>query len=178
MALVTRVSRLLRADLHAVLDRIEEPEALLRQAVREMEEELARDEHRRKVLAQEHERLNADQAELDRAARETEEELDICFAAEKEELARVLVKRKLEAEQLGKQLARRQDSLREALAAINARLDENRARVENMRQKCELLAAQDTTELTDEGWAGPRVSVREEEIEVAFLREKQRRGRS
>ena len=43
MALITRVSRLFQADLHAVLDRIEEPEVLLKQAVREMEEELARD---------------------------------------------------------------------------------------------------------------------------------------
>ena len=41
MALITRVSRLFQADFHAVLDRIEEPEVLLRQAVREMEEELA-----------------------------------------------------------------------------------------------------------------------------------------
>ncbi len=40
MALITRVSRLFQADFHAVLDRIEEPEVLLRQAVREMEEEL------------------------------------------------------------------------------------------------------------------------------------------
>ena len=46
MALITRVSRLFQADFHAVLDRIEEPDLLLRQAVREMEEELARDEQR------------------------------------------------------------------------------------------------------------------------------------
>ena len=38
MALITRFSRLFRADLHAVLDRIEEPDVILRQAVREMEE--------------------------------------------------------------------------------------------------------------------------------------------
>ena len=44
MALITRVARLFRADLHAVLDRIEEPDVLLKQAVREMEEELASEE--------------------------------------------------------------------------------------------------------------------------------------
>ena len=41
MTLITRLSRLFRADFHAVLDRIEEPETLLRQAIREMEEEIA-----------------------------------------------------------------------------------------------------------------------------------------
>ena len=34
MAIVTRLTRLFRADAHAVLDRLEEPEVLLRQAVR------------------------------------------------------------------------------------------------------------------------------------------------
>ena len=57
MALITRVSRLFQADFHAVLDRIEEPEAILRQAVREMEEELARDEQRSTMLQQEQRQL-------------------------------------------------------------------------------------------------------------------------
>ena len=41
MALINRVSRLFRADFHAVLDQIEEPELLLKQAIRDMEDELA-----------------------------------------------------------------------------------------------------------------------------------------
>ena len=41
MALITRVSRLLRADVHAVLDRLEEPDVLLQQAIRDMEEVVA-----------------------------------------------------------------------------------------------------------------------------------------
>ena len=39
MALVNRLSRLFQADFHAVLDRIEEPDLQLRQAVREMMKE-------------------------------------------------------------------------------------------------------------------------------------------
>ncbi|MGH8588771.1 MAG: PspA/IM30 family protein, partial [Gammaproteobacteria bacterium] len=50
MALITRVSRLFRSDLHAVLDRIEEPEVLLRQAIREMEAELSSDEQRIRLM--------------------------------------------------------------------------------------------------------------------------------
>ena len=42
MALISRVSRLFTADVHAVLDRIEEPEVLLKQAIREMEDEVRR----------------------------------------------------------------------------------------------------------------------------------------
>jgi phage shock protein A len=33
MALINRISRLFKADFHAVLDQIEEPEGLLKQAI-------------------------------------------------------------------------------------------------------------------------------------------------
>ncbi len=50
MALINRMSRLFTADVHAVLDRLEEPDVLLKHAVREMEEELARNEQRARAL--------------------------------------------------------------------------------------------------------------------------------
>ena len=59
MALITRVSRLLRADLHAVLDRVEEPEVLLRQAVREMDAALGEDRRRTKLMEHEQTQLVA-----------------------------------------------------------------------------------------------------------------------
>ena len=67
MALITRLSRLMRADLHAVLDRVEEPEVLLRQALREMQEELARDQQRQRLLGRERDQLDARAAELEQA---------------------------------------------------------------------------------------------------------------
>ena len=65
MALITRVSRLFRADFHAVLDRIEEPDVLLKQAVREMEEDIARDEQRGKALTHEQGQLDKRSRDLD-----------------------------------------------------------------------------------------------------------------
>ena len=59
MALITRLTRLFRADVHAVLDRIEEPDVLLRQAVRDMEEECGRDAQRVALLGREQELLAA-----------------------------------------------------------------------------------------------------------------------
>ena len=46
MALINRISRLFKADFHAVLDHIEEPEALLKQAIRDMEDDLAKTKQR------------------------------------------------------------------------------------------------------------------------------------
>ena len=81
MTLIARVSRLFRADLHAVLDRVEEPDLVLRQAVREMKEDLARDGRRMAVLRTEIQRIAARDAEIEQALSGIEEELDICFEA-------------------------------------------------------------------------------------------------
>ncbi|HEY5719143.1 MAG TPA: PspA/IM30 family protein, partial [Gammaproteobacteria bacterium] len=143
MALITRVSRLFRADAHAVLDRLEEPALLLRQAVREMEAALADDERRRQRLDRQHTQLVSRRAELGRTLGELARDLDVCFEAGKQELARTLLRRRLESERLLQLLERRASALAESLAELDARLDENRARCEAMRQKAELLAGEE-----------------------------------
>jgi hypothetical protein len=47
-----------------------------------------------------------------------------------------------------------------------------------MRQKAELLAGESACALPADNWAIPDISVRDEDVEVAFLREKQHRSRS
>jgi phage shock protein A len=178
MALITRISRLFRADLHAVLDRIEEPDVLLRQAVREMEEDLARDEQRIKVLDHEHAELRARQLGIEQSLAEIGEELDFCFASGKDDLARALIRRLLEAQRYLKLLDGKHTALQDTLAGLRARVGENRTQLESMRQKAELLTEVGTPEHAREGWLPPDFSVREEDVEVAFLREQQQRRRS
>lgn len=178
MALITRVSRLFQADFHAVLDRIEEPEVLLRQAVREMEEELARDEQRSKILQHEQGQLAARETGLEQSLHEIEEQLDVCFESGNDDLARACIKRKLEAQRFCKCLARKRQVLQETLDELDARLRENRTRLDSMRQKAELLAGESAHARPADSWTLPEISVRDEDVEVALLREKQHRRRS
>jgi phage shock protein A len=178
MALITRVSRLFQADFHAVLDRIEEPGVLLRQAVREMEEELARDEQRSKMLQHEQRQLISRDTDLKQSLHDIEEQLDTCFESGNDDLARAWIKRRLEAQRFGKNLSRKRVALKETLEELNSRLRENQARLESMRQKAELLAEESAHTRPADNWTIPDVSVRDEDVEVAFLREKQHRSRS
>lgn len=171
MALINRMSRLFTADLHAVLDSIEEPDVLLKHAVREMEEELARGEqviraleHERGTLAERRRKTRALLEELD-------EQLDVCFADGNEELARKVIKRRLETERLERHVAERLGTLDEEVAARRASLDEQREQLDVMRQKAELLA---TTAGGDE-WSKTDFAVGEAEVEVALFRERQKR---
>lgn len=181
MALITRISRLFSADLHAVLDRIEEPEALLRQAIREMEEDLAASEQRIRWQEREVQQLGAREAEIGRSLAELEEQLDICFASAKEDLARALIKRKLESRRLAKCIATKREGLQEALAEQRSGFEDNRRRLEAMRQKAELFAEESQSRAVsgaENAWTTGDFAVGNEEVEVAFLREKQKRSES
>ncbi len=176
MALITRLTRLFRADLHAVLDRMEEPDLLLKQALREMEEALASDERRLRASTRERDQLLARTADLDRSLDSMAGELDLCFAAGKDDLARALVRRRLEAERLRALLQRKRQDLDAELAALQERVRENRVRLEAVRQKAELLAEEDARP-PHEGWPAPDLTVGDADVEVAFLREQQKRRR-
>lgn len=174
MALINRMSRLLTADIHAVLDRIEEPEALLRQAIREMEEELASAERRTRRLEQEREGLVARRAKLEASITELDGQLDVCFEAGNDALGRKLVRRKLEAERLGRRLTDKLEDVDKAVDAQRATLVERREQLDIMRQKSEVLSETAEPERTfTEDSVG--FVVGDDEVEVAFLRERQRR---
>lgn len=176
MALITRLSRLFQADLHAVLDRIEEPDALLRQAIREMEDSLADDAHQSKLLKQQQAQLISRQTELERSLGEIENKLDICFESGQDDLSRKLIKRKLEAQRLRSFLSQKRKAVEDDFSGLTSRLEEDRTRLDSMRQKAELLAAEDARGQPEDSWSDLQFAVRDEDVEVAFLQEKQNRG--
>jgi phage shock protein A len=178
MALINRVTRLFRADLHAVLDRVEEPDILLRQAIREMEEDLTRDEQAYRRHEREHEQLAKKESELRQLHAALGEELDVCFAADKEDLARSLIRRRLETEGSLRLSGRRREALAAQRDELARRLAENRTRYESMRQKAELFDERQGENKPDsvDRWPGVDVRVRDEDVEVALLKERRRRA--
>jgi phage shock protein A len=169
MALINRMSRLFTADVHAVLDRIEEPDVLLKHAVREMEEELARGEQHVRALEHEHGTLGERHRKTRAALADLGEQLDVCFANGNEDLARKVLKRRLETERLERHLDERRASLAQELAVRRTALDEQREQLDVMRQKAELLTA------TPGDSSKTDFVVGDAEVEVALLRERQKR---
>jgi len=100
------------------------------------------------------------------------------FAAGKDDLARALIRRRLETQQRSKYLQRKRDMLQDTLAGLTARVDEQRAQLEAMRQKASLLADDTPSERPGDIWSSPELRVRDEDVEVALVHEKQRRNRA
>ena len=181
MALINRVSRLFKADFHAVLDRIEEPEQMLRQAVRDMEDELAVTGQRIDDRQREQAAVVARRDEIRSTVRELDGQLDLCFDSGKDDLARGLIRRKLEAERVARQLESRIASNDEFLRDERRQADENRQALESLRQKAEVFAHRASfrpaaRDIDDAAWFARELTVSDDEVEIAFLREQTRRA--
>ena len=174
MALVNRLTRLFQADFHAVLDRIEEPDLQLRQAVREMQFALEQDRQRFHLLQHEAGEL-VRQTKITRAALDAfDEELDLCLAADKEDLARDLVRRKLGAERQLEAINHQAEQVDAQIETLEQRIDEQQQQLDSMKQKLDLLVSRN--EVAGEPAMHCSDTIRGEEIEIALLREKQRRA--
>jgi phage shock protein A len=161
--------------MHAVLDQIEEPEVVLRQAIREMEEELARQRQRERWLRDEIEAAAARLDSFTTAIRDIDANLDLCFHNDNEVLARKLTRRKLETARLAGQTEDRRGALAKQLGEIVALIAGNADQLDSMRQKAALLESELPTDgFGRNGLAG----IDDDDVEMAFLREKQARAAS
>ncbi|MDH5346068.1 MAG: PspA/IM30 family protein [Gammaproteobacteria bacterium] len=180
MALINRVARLFQADFHAVLDRIEEPEQLLRQAVRDMEAELNAAELRIADCEREQQVLTGRMKEITASATESDTQLDLCFRSGKDDLARGLIRRRLEGERILRRLASRHETNDAFLSEQRKQLDENRRALDALRQKAEVFAHRPLVkaEFDDGTWIARELHVGDDEVEIAFLHEQAQRSSS
>ncbi|MCW8899782.1 MAG: PspA/IM30 family protein [Gammaproteobacteria bacterium] len=176
MALITRIGRLFSADFNAVLDRIEEPDVLLKQALREMEEDLHRDAQQLKLYEKEYSLLAVKMDELSKSIEQVDQELDICFESGETKLARSQVKKKLEIQRYHKHCISKSESLLRKTSELKTRIDENKMRFSVMQQKLELLSETEAELNGEELYSNITMTVKDDDIEMAFLREKQARG--
>lgn len=178
MTLMTRLTRLFRADLHALLDRLEAPDLVLAQAVREMEQALAQERRALTRLERDIARLMGQDTELQSSLTQTGEAVEDCLVAGRDDLARPILRRRLETERQSVALHRRRlalDAEREGrvrlLAEQGARLAELRAQAAWYEED---LAAEEGG--TSDSWSHAEPMVRDAEVEVALLRAKRQRG--
>jgi phage shock protein A len=173
MALLNRFARLLRADAHAVLDRLEEPTALLREALREMEDAVSGETRQLGAAQARQTQLAQRRAEVAATLARIGEELDLAFGAANEKLARGLLRRRLEHERLAALFDQRLTALDAELAARAARLEDHRQRLDALRQQASLVEAAVPGEAPPDP---PAAGVSDADVELAWLRERQQRG--
>ncbi len=135
MGIFSRVSDIITANLNALLDRAEDPEALLAQMIREMEAGVARARRSAAVAIADERRLRRERDDHQAGADRWKGRAGEALAAGREDLARRALARKQEHDALADSLeeqhaaaAQTGQSARTALHALEARLAEARRR--------------------------------------------------
>jgi phage shock protein A len=93
MGIVTRFMRLCKADIHGVMDQLEDKDLLLKQHLRDMELELGRKEARVRRLAASRDQAQREYEKYSREAEKLDQDLAMAIDKDKDEIARLLIKK-------------------------------------------------------------------------------------
>ena len=178
MALINRMTRLFRADFNAVLDRMEEPEALLKDAIREMESSIESDTQQLASLQIEIEENNTRIQMTDKNSLKIQHEIELCFENDNETLARKMVRKQLESNKLNEILKQHQQQLDSDIQNIESRIVKNNETLSVITQKFDLLKAGKSSTKNTHIHPDNNLFIDDDEVEIAFIKQKQQRTHS
>lgn len=135
MTIMTRLLRLCKADIHGVMDQLEDQGLLLKQHLREMENSLLQKETRVHQLAESKRLL---QGELTAGAQEyenLENDLVLALSKDKDNIARLLIRKQIVQRKHNEKLQQQYDALAEEQKHLSQLLDEQRLQYETFKVK-------------------------------------------
>lgn len=174
MTLISRMSRLFRADIHHLLDCMEEPEIVLKQAIREMEDEISRDDEEKNRIESLKLRLQSEHEELQVEIEAMQNNIRSAFGVEDELLAKSFVKRKLIAERRIERIKRDAAKLEKSREEFERKITERRKKLQEIQEHARLYKKAHPQE--KKSWSNNPVQtqseISQEEIELAYLEAK------
>jgi phage shock protein A len=179
MTLMTRMIRLFKADAHGLLDLLEDPETVLRQAIRDMETEIENGEQTLTGLTRKIERLQGFRTTLEEHLREYARQIDLCFEEDNHELARTFIRKRLEAQKRLKSVAHTLNDTVARQETHRRNLREQKEQLRSIVEKMHIFAEHAPhTGVQDSGSSGEswEAAVSEDEVEIAFLEERRKRS--
>ena len=181
MAILARIVKIFKADIHGVMDQLEDRELLLKQHLRDMEEALnCKQAKLRKMTA----RRNQGQKDLSGYKQQWEaldHDLTMAVRKNKDDIARTLIRKMKPLENLSDELSRHLKALDEEMIQFKNHLQQQRLRYEQLKNRTiEYLHKtqmqrweKDVIDpVSDDGYGEPA----DQEIELELLKRKDELG--
>ena len=167
MSIFERFKTSLKADVHGVIDAVEDRALLLRQCVRDAEAELARKRGQLSALELDVRELERDAQRAAARLSELESDVQLAMRAGNDELARYALKRLLALRARTRHKAERKQELEVARSELAQKLAEQDERYEALKERvnAELAAAEG-------GYDACAEVVSDEQVELELLRRK------
>jgi phage shock protein A len=178
MGMMTRMLRLWKADLHGVMDQLEDKGLLLKQYLREMETGLQQKEGRCERLTRDCRQIRRDRDQRLEEIEKMEKDLDLAVNKAKDDIARMLIRRRRSLQSSCNHLQQQLDGLTEEHQYLEKTLAEQRLQYDQLKLKADAFFRRDQAQQYEESTAG-FLSVgdfqgpTEEEIELELIQRKE-----
>ncbi len=173
MSILSRISRLFKADIHTILDRLEEPETILKQAVRDMQDEVDKATGAIAALNQQQERLQQKLQSVSEQIKKQQQQLDFCLRENNTALCKSVIRKKLQAELSFQELSELLTNISGEKQNLITKTDERKEKLQAIRDKLILFSEQ--TEINEAMPASDLNSIiSQDDVELALLYEQQR----
>jgi phage shock protein A len=178
MALISRMVQLLKADIHAVMDRIENQGRLLKQYLRDMEQSLVEKQVRLNRMRAARDRTQQDHQQSEKEIVILEQDLQVAIKKNRDAMARRLIKKLKPLIRLQTERRSHLNRLSHAIEQFKAHTEQQRLQYAQLRQKAaEYFYGRQRPNWKPPGPAAPsglRIDEPgEEEIEWELLRRKE-----
>lgn len=133
MGIVTRFVRLCKADIHGVMDQMEDKGLMLKQCLRDMEEELDRKDAHRASINNSLQDARRERERVGREADKLETDLGLALDKDKDDIARMLIRKIKPLKSHAQELDGHVHDLTGELAALAQELQEQKAEYERLK---------------------------------------------
>jgi phage shock protein A len=177
MGIFSRMVKLCTADLHGVMDQLEDKGLLLKQHLREMEESLKQREGQLEQMALTDRRIRRELALRDQEAEKLTQELDLALRKDKDEIARMLIRKRRGLQGGSEQMQRQLEVLTEEKNRIAEILERQRLQHDELKIRIAVFWREAEARQYEErsasregasAWQAPS----DEEIELELLQRK------
>ena len=176
MAIMSRIVRIFRADIHGVMDQLEDKGLLLKQYLREMAEELVIKEARLTDLRAARTQSGRDRERLSKEIQQLEGDVTAAVTQDKDDIARMLIRKQ-------KSLTASRNEVDRLLEGLDAEIRELVETIESQRlahEDLKVRAADFMHRAQKRAWnevsalaaAGVGVGPSDEEVELELIRRK------
>ncbi len=182
MGLTSRLVRLCRADLHGVMDQLEDKELLMRQYLREMENELNRKETVLKQMTDTRASLDSERVKTEKKIESLEGEIDLAITRDRDDIARFLIRNFKSTKSQLVYLEERIEKLDEKIEETDQCLSRQKEEYQNYSCRCKDFLTSFSRSKNFESVSGIpgkewEENIFAEEIEVELLRRKETMGK-
>ena len=175
MGIMTRFTRLFKADIHGVMDQMENKELVLKQCLREMEESLTQKQVKLNQLKATLDQVREEIRQLGREREKIVRDLEIAIEKEKDDIARLLIKKRMKTDQHLEACGRQAESIEKQMGMMGENIEAQKHQYAEMQLRSESWLQRAGLQKWGEGAAGimPQSAwnaISDEEVELELMK--------